>query len=258
MKYDISEVIKQLVNQQRTKAHMSSTALDEKANLKPGTVAKIELTGESDIDTLNAIAQALNKTLTISITSPTNEIDFDEDILADLIKENYPKKDILPEFKQRKARIQKALNDITTETLKHNKPQTKEELAKEIGLHANEEFSQNKMKKLDYYMKLNYPYTITPITEDDGEKYFELSIPILPGFKIYEDSVEDLLNNLDDAKRAWFVANLNNHRNIPEPKQTPDVSGRLTLRMPKSLHLKLLNEAQQEKISLNSYIKFAK
>lgn len=79
------------------------------------------------------------------------------------------------------------------------------------------------MKNLEYYMNLKYSYLITPILEDDGERYFQLSIPELPGFNIYEDSKEELLNNLDDAKKAWFSANLSEHRTIPEPKKDETV-----------------------------------
>lgn len=110
------------------------------------------------------------------------------------------------------------------------------------------------MKNLEYYMKLNYSYVITPIVEDDGETYFELAIPDLPGFKIYEDSEEELFANLEDAKRAWFSANLSENRYIPEPKKNSSPSGRVTLRMSKSLHANLVQQADQEGVSLNSWI----
>lgn len=110
------------------------------------------------------------------------------------------------------------------------------------------------MKDLNYYMNLDYPYVITPITEEDGEKYFQLSIPELPGFKIYEDTCELLFENLEDAKRAWFMANLKAGDEIPEPLKKSVASGRITVRLPKSLHSALSFQAEEEGTSLNSYI----
>ncbi|NLR09547.1 MULTISPECIES: toxin-antitoxin system HicB family antitoxin [Lactobacillaceae] len=110
------------------------------------------------------------------------------------------------------------------------------------------------MKDLNYYMGLDYSFVITPITEDDGEKYFQLSIPDLPGFKIYENTEEELRKSLDDAKSAWFLANIEAHESIPEPKREQEFSGRVTLRMSKSLHAQLDFQAKREDVSLNAYI----
>lgn len=110
------------------------------------------------------------------------------------------------------------------------------------------------MKDLNYYMNLDYSYVITPIVEDDGEEYYQLSIPDLPGFKIYEDTPKLLLENLDDAKDAWFRANIEAGENIPEPTIVHDYSGRITLRTTKTLHEQLAFNAKRENVSLNSYI----
>jgi len=110
------------------------------------------------------------------------------------------------------------------------------------------------MKDVTYYMDLNYTIVINPIDETDGGRYYQLTIPDLPGFKIYEDTVADLMANLEAAKSAWFAVNLAEHRPISEPTPANAYSGRVTLRLPKSLHEQLSLMADREGISLNSQI----
>lgn len=111
------------------------------------------------------------------------------------------------------------------------------------------------MKNLEYYMNLKYQIQINPIEEDDGEEYFQLVIPDLPGFKIYEDSIQELMENVEDAKAAWFISRINEKKEIPMPNTIKNnYSGRITLRIAKSLHRELSIGAMQDGISLNSYI----
>ena len=63
-----------------------------------------------------------------------NFLNFDEDILKDIVDEGYQGDKLVKEFLQRKSRLQGAFDSIAKDTLENNKPQTKEELAKEIGL----------------------------------------------------------------------------------------------------------------------------
>lgn len=112
------------------------------------------------------------------------------------------------------------------------------------------------MKNIEYYMSLPYAIEIRPIVEDDGEKYFQLTIPDLPGFKLYGDTQAEVLDELDDAKKEWFAASIDENHFIAEPKEVNDYSGRVTVRMPKTLHKKLDKSAKEEGISLNAIINF--
>lgn len=108
-------------------------------------------------------------------------------------------------------------------------------------------------KDLDYYMALNYPTEFQKITEDDGETYYRITIPKLPGLIAYGDSINDGLNELKEAKKAWFASCIRRKVRIPEPVNK-NYSGKLLVRMPKSLHAQLAQEAEEENVSLNSFI----
>ncbi|MCH4004911.1 toxin-antitoxin system HicB family antitoxin [Lactobacillus crispatus] len=105
-------------------------------------------------------------------------------------------------------------------------------------------------KDLNYYMNLNYSTEFKKITEDDGEVYYRVTIPKLPGLIAYGDTLEEAVSELDDAKTAWFSSCLRRNVKIPEPTNK-NYSGKLLVRMPKSLHAQL---AEEENVSLNSFI----
>jgi antitoxin HicB len=72
---------------------------------------------------------------------------------------------------------------------------------------------------------------------------------------------EETLEDLDAVKREWFSYALDNGIKIPEPNplytDAGSWSGRVTLRIPKSLHRRIAEYAQIEGISLNSYLNMA-
>lgn len=108
-------------------------------------------------------------------------------------------------------------------------------------------------KNLDYYMNLNYPTEFQKIIEDDGENYYRITIPRLPGVIVYADSITEGISELEEAKKAWFSSCLRRNIKIPEPLHKK-YSGKLLVRMPKSLHEQLAEEAEKENVSLNSFI----
>lgn len=108
-------------------------------------------------------------------------------------------------------------------------------------------------KDLKYYMNLNYPTEFQKIVEQDGESYYRVTIPKLPGLIAYGDNVNEGVEELEEAKKAWFSSCLRRNVKIPEPVHKK-YSGKLLVRMPKSLHEHLAEEADEENVSLNSYI----
>ncbi len=104
-------------------------------------------------------------------------------------------------------------------------------------------------KSLKYY--LNLDYTIRLKENKNGSFFAE--IEELPGCMTEGDSKEEVLEMIDDAKKAWLGIALERKINIPEPS-TDEFSGKFNLRIPKFLHRKLTYRAQEEKISLNSLV----
>lgn len=109
------------------------------------------------------------------------------------------------------------------------------------------------MKNVQYYMSLNYDYKLREIVEEDGEKYYRVSIPQLPGVIAYGDSINEAYEEILGAKKVWFEKCLEDGVDIPEPT-TDMYSGRITIRIPKSLHEELAISSKSENVSLNQYI----
>ena len=106
------------------------------------------------------------------------------------------------------------------------------------------------MKQIDYYMNLPYKMEIIPDMEEGG---FVAMYPDLPGCVTMGDTIEELVANMADAKRAWIEAELQAGRKIPEPSNVDSYSGQFKLRLPKSLHKQLAENSRREGISMNQY-----
>jgi len=112
---------------------------------------------------------------------------------------------------------------------------------------------RNVSKDLEYYLKL--PYTMEIVPYKDGG--FFARIKELEGCMTEADTLEEVLELLEDAKRAWIETALEEGLDIPLPesmREEKEYSGRILLRLPKSLHRKLKEAAKEEGVSLNTYI----
>jgi len=105
-------------------------------------------------------------------------------------------------------------------------------------------------KDLNYYMSLNYKIEII---EDKEEGGYALRCPELRGCITCAETLEQGLEMIEDAKRCWFEACIEDNMQIPEPLQLDDYSGQFKLRIPKSLHKTLAERSRQEGISMNQY-----
>lgn len=99
---------------------------------------------------------------------------------------------------------------------------------------------------LDYYLAL--PYTVEVRHDEDG---WFAKIVELPGCMTWADTFEGLGAMIEDAKLGWIEGALENGDPVPEPRGTEDYSGKVVLRMPKSLHRDLARKAKDEGVSLN-------
>ncbi len=111
------------------------------------------------------------------------------------------------------------------------------------------------MKDKEYYLGLDYPILIEKIY-DDGELLFTASIKELPGLIVYGESLEEVYEEIELAKADWIEANLEWGREIKEPIEDSleSYSGKVTLRMPKTLHRNIKERSEVEGVSLNQTI----
>jgi antitoxin HicB len=108
-------------------------------------------------------------------------------------------------------------------------------------------------KKLEEYLKL--PYTIEIIQDFNEENPgWVARVVELPGCFTESDTFEGLQAMLEDAMRLWIATALEDGLPIPEPRDLDSYSGKFIVRVPKSLHRQLAEQAQREDISLNQYV----
>ena len=107
-------------------------------------------------------------------------------------------------------------------------------------------------KSLEYYLGLDYPVELTHESDDGG--YWATEIIDLPGCVSHGDTPEEAIENLNEAKRLWIEDHLANGYDVPEPADARGFSGRVLLRLPKSVHYRLSRDAAREGISLNSHL----
>lgn len=105
-------------------------------------------------------------------------------------------------------------------------------------------------KDIGYYMDL--PYRME-VVEDKEEGGFTLYCPELPGCMTCAETLVEGFQMLEDAKRAWLTACIEEHTPIPEPARLEDYSGQFKLRLPKSLHRHLAQKSSEEGVSMNQY-----
>ncbi|MGH9467388.1 MAG: toxin-antitoxin system HicB family antitoxin [Terriglobales bacterium] len=106
------------------------------------------------------------------------------------------------------------------------------------------------MKTIDELLRLNYRTTV--YLDDEGD--FIVEVPDLPGLAADGKTPDEAFAELEHAKRAWMESRRSAKLPIPEPQPIPEYSGRLVVRMPRSLHARLANQAGLEGVSLNQYI----
>jgi predicted RNase H-like HicB family nuclease len=106
------------------------------------------------------------------------------------------------------------------------------------------------MKDLKYYKGLNYKIEIV---EDKTEGGFIFNIPDLPGCLTCCDNLSEGYELIRDAKELWLKAALESGQPINEPVCESNFFGQFKLRLPKSLHKKLVYGAKSEGTSVNQY-----
>jgi predicted HicB family RNase H-like nuclease len=106
------------------------------------------------------------------------------------------------------------------------------------------------MKNLDYYLGLNYKMEIL---KDKYEDHYIISYPDLKGCLTCSSNLETGVKLIEDAKKEWILAALEDGYSIPEPSDLEKFSGQFKLRLPKSLHRELAEDAKKEGISMNQY-----
>jgi len=108
-------------------------------------------------------------------------------------------------------------------------------------------------KTLEYYMDL--PYAIEVMRDSDEENPgWVAKIKELPGCLTKADTFEELEGMIRDAMHSWLEVALEDGIPITEPRLEENYSGKFVVRLPRSLHRELVEQSEQEGVSLNTWV----
>lgn len=105
-------------------------------------------------------------------------------------------------------------------------------------------------KTLEEYLALPYRLEITP--GDYGS--YVVRYPDLPGCVTQVERLEDAIPMAREILEGWLAIALEDGQEIPLPRETGQYGGKILIRVAKSLHQRLAEEADEEGVSLNAYI----
>ena len=109
---------------------------------------------------------------------------------------------------------------------------------------------------LDRY--LGRPYHVAVVQDGKDKKApWRASVEELAGCESRGKTAAEATAGIEEAMTEWVTKALEEGREIPEPKPAVEPktsSGRLLLRMPRTLHTELAGMAEREGVSLNQFI----
>ncbi len=108
-------------------------------------------------------------------------------------------------------------------------------------------------QRIEYYMRLPYSILLHEV-EDEGKKYWIAEVPELPGCKSHGSTVEEAVQSVEEAKKDWILDSLKSGEDVPTPTERDRYSGKMLVRMSRSLHRSLALIADAENLSLNQLI----
>src|SRR5579883_436313 len=103
---------------------------------------------------------------------------------------------------------------------------------------------------LDDYLALEYPFQV--IADPDGG--YVIVFPDLPGCMTQVDRVDEIGAMAEDARLGWIETAYEHGMEIPLPSYPEEYSGKFNLRIPRSLHRRLVESAERDGVSLNQYV----
>lgn len=96
------------------------------------------------------------------------------------------------------------------------------------------------------------------VIQGDVEDGFLAMVPEFPGCRTAGETEEEALANLREAMEVWLMTVIEHGEPIPDPQPIPTLGedldrtgGRMLIRMPKTLHRRVLERAAEEGVSAN-------
>jgi antitoxin HicB len=109
------------------------------------------------------------------------------------------------------------------------------------------------MNNVEKYLEMPYHVSVVRNDETKGSAW-AASVEELPDCTASGTTPEEAVERVRGLMTSWIAEALASERAIPEPRADRTPSGRLLVRMPRTLHAELAREADAEGISLNQLI----
>ena len=107
-----------------------------------------------------------------------------------------------------------------------------------------------KNKTLAEYLNTIYPFVVYA-AEEGG---YVAEVEELPGCMTQAETLEELSDGIENARRAWIQLAYEDGMEIPLPGLEQEYSGKFVVRLPRYLHRQLAEEAAREGASLNQFV----
>jgi antitoxin HicB len=98
-----------------------------------------------------------------------------------------------------------------------------------------------------------YPIVLARAANGDGPGWIA-TVEELPGCEAHGPTPESAAARVNDAVERWVREARSAGREVPPPGAAAAHSGKLLVRMPRSLHAELVRASEREGTSLNAYI----
>jgi antitoxin HicB len=105
-------------------------------------------------------------------------------------------------------------------------------------------------RSLKEYLALEYPFKV--LVDPDGG--YVVTFPDLPGCLTHTDDIAKVGLMAEDVRRLWIETAYEEGHDIPLPSRPEEYSGKFVVRIARSLHRALAESAEDEGVSLNSYV----
>lgn len=109
---------------------------------------------------------------------------------------------------------------------------------------------EKEKRGIEYYLQLPYSVLLHQV-DDQGKKYWLAEVPELPGCTSHGLIVDEAVKNVEEAKKEWILDSLEEGDEVPVPLEPDKYSGKMIVRMSRSLHRALSLLAESERLSLN-------
>ncbi len=125
----------------------------------------------------------------------------------------------------------------------------KQDPARKNTRHPTREARSKSHDTVAHYLDLPYSFTFLHDKDDGG---YVAKVSELAGCMSQGRTKDEALRRVRDAMRAWIESALEDGLPIPVPfEQRGTFSGKVLVRMPKTLHRGLAERAEHEGVSLN-------